>query len=232
MYEVDKSKVEEFRNALRNDPTHRNPKSQGPSSHSTLYRPNDNHNKHQSQSQGKGRKPSPKILVQWAIQAYEWIDELFKSLGVLMGGIATSLADWVLGAVTMTILLSGYTGMELRVKWATGAVFSLALWGMQIVLWRLIFTGKIKRAFKSPSGVAWIYILVFGAIALMKFGDDISDVVGVFWMIKDNPMQYSLSAGTYNLLRNIVLFLAWCICGFAEVFVAISLGLLKDENKN
>lgn len=232
----DKSDIEELRAALRRDASYKNPRASTQqfrpvtpqSQYKPQYRPLDK----QDQKKNHG-KSETRTLIQWAIQMYEWIDEFFKAFGIVMGGIATSLADWVLGAVTMTIMLSGYSGMTGTMKFVTGAIFSVALWGIQIILWRLVFTGRIKNIAKENNTIRlWLYILVFVGIILMKFGDDFTDVIGVFWMIKDNPIQLGLSPTVYGPLQNTILFLAWCICGFAEVFVALSIGLLKDDQKN
>lgn len=200
----------------------------------TQYRP-------QSQQQGKpqqnnvkpkGTSVSPKQATSFALVVYEWLDELFKSFGIITGGIATSLADWVFGAVTMTILLQNYTGFAPWMKWVAGGVFSLALWGIQIILWRVIITGKIKKLTNVNNSLHfYMYVAVFVGIAIMKFGDDFSDIIGVYWLIKENPMQIVLRPTMYQTLLIVIYFLTWCICGFAEVFVALSINLLKDKNE-
>lgn len=175
---------------------------------------------------------SPNALVSLALKIYEWIDQLFKSIGIVTGGIATSLADWILGAITMNILLSGYSGFDTPMKWATGAVFSLSLWGIQIILWRVILTGKIKKIEKINNLTTfWMTVGVFVLIGLMKFGDDFTDILGIYWLIRENPIQYVLSAGLYKIMLGVVFFMVWIVCGFAEVFVSLSINLLKDDNR-
>lgn len=239
--------IEAIRQKLREDETHRSPKShvvrssgnggkphQGSPTTYQPYKGNNTQPHRPNQPQGRYQRSNltPNALVGIAIKIYEWIDQLFKSFGIVTGGIATSLADWVLGAITMTILLSGYSGFESWMKWTTGAIFSLALWGIQIILWRIILTGRIKRIERiSSQATFWMTVGVFVLIGLMKFGDDFTDIVGVYWMIRENPMQVALSAGLYKVMLGIIFFLAWIVCGFAEVFVALSINLLKDDNK-
>lgn len=237
----EKQRVEQIRASLRADPTYQNPRhntnqptfrpvtpaSTGPSASERFK------NKKNDSNKVRSTVPGPDGLLQWAITAYEWVDQMFKSLGVLVGGIATSLADWLLGAYTMSVLFSGSASMTPTESFGTGLVFSLALWGIQIIMWRLVFTGKVTKVAKGNNNTKiWLYAFVFLGILLMKFGDDFSDVIGVFWAIKDNPMQFALPSDVYVALRSTILFLVWCVCGFAEVFVAISLNLLKDDHKN
>lgn len=182
--------------------------------------------------QPKPKSAGPSQLFHIAIAIYEWINEMFKSFGIVAGGIATSVADWVFGAVTMTVLLSNYTGFSVPMKWIAGGVFSLALWGIQIIMWRLVLDGKIAKVAKdNRKYLIGLYALVFLVIFAMKLGDDFSDIIGVFWLIKDNPMQFTFSADIYKWVLNVIFFLTWCICGFAEVFVALSINLLKDSAK-
>lgn len=171
--------------------------------------------------------------VDVAVNIYEWINDLFKSFGIVAGGISASLADWVFGAVTMTVLLSHYDGFTSgATKWFVGGIFSLALWGIQIILWQLVLTGKIAHLSKSKSTTAVWYLVVFGVIGLMKFGDDFSDIVGVYWLIKDNPMQAVFNHNLYASLLGFIFFLVWVVCGFAEIFMALSINLLKGVNKS
>jgi hypothetical protein len=233
--EDDAPSIESLRDALRNDPSHKYPKHFSPT---TANRPHQPYPKPVSQpvphGKGNNSKPSkkdnsPKVLIQYAILVYEWVDELFKSFGIVAGGIATSLADWIFGAVTMVIMLSGNSAESSREQWASAFVFSLALWGIQIVLWRVVLTGKLKSISQSSQMTFWLYVVVFVGIALMKLGDDFSDIVGVFWLIRENPMQFFLATNVYKTLLGVIFFLTWCICGFAEVFVALSINLLKED---
>lgn len=167
-----------------------------------------------------------------AIKLYEGLNDVFKAFGIVAGGVAASLADWVFGAVTMTVLLSNYAGLSSgATKWFMGGIFSLALWGVQIILWQIVLSGKIARFSRDKTTSASLYIAVFIGIILMKFGDDFSDIAGVWWLIKDNPMQASLNAAMYKGLLVTIFFLVWAICGFAEIFVALSINMLKSGNE-
>lgn len=171
--------------------------------------------------------------VNKAIDWYETINDWFKSFGIVTGGLAASLADWVFGAVTMAVLLSRYQGWENGyAKWIVGGVFSLALWGIQIILWQLVLTGKIGRISNNRAYTFWMYVSVFLVITGMKFGDDISDLFGVYWLVRDNPMKDVFSPNLYLTLLCTIMFLAWVVCGFSEVFMALSINLLKANDKN
>lgn len=166
-----------------------------------------------------------------AIGLYETINDWFKSFGIVTGGLAASLADWVFGAVTMSVLLSKYSGWENGwAKWAVGGIFSLALWGIQIILWQLVLTGKIGRLSNNKTYIFWMYVLVFLVIICMKFGDDISDLFGVYWLVRDNPMKDVFTHNLYLTLLSTILFLAWVVCGFSEIFMALSINLLKSND--
>lgn len=170
--------------------------------------------------------------VTTAINIYEWINDLFKSFGIVGGGMAASAADWVFGAVTMSVLLSNYTGFQYRwVAWVIGVIFSMALWGTQLILWQTILTGKISKISSAKETTMILYVVTFIGIAIMKFGDDFSDIVGVYWLIRDNPMQAVLAVSWYKTLVGVIFFLTWSICGFSEVFMALSINLLKKEDK-
>lgn len=167
-----------------------------------------------------------------AIGIYEWTNDLLKQFGIVAGGLAASLADWVFGAVTMTIMLSNYGGFNNSyTKWVVGGIFSLALWGVQIILWQVILSGRVFQLFKDRSPKVYVYILVALVILAMKFGDDLSDIAGFFWLIKDNPMQFEFSKTLYDTVLYTVFFLIWVVCGFAEVFVALSINLMKGGQK-
>lgn len=166
-----------------------------------------------------------------AIGLYETINDWFKSFGIVTGGLAASLADWVFGAVTMAVLLSKYSGWENSwAKWVVGGIFSLALWGIQIILWQLVLTGKIGRISNNKTYIFWMYVLVFLVITGMKFGDDISDLFGVYWLVRDNPMKDVFTHNLYLILLSTILFLAWVVCGFSEIFMALSINLLKSND--
>lgn len=166
-----------------------------------------------------------------AIGLYETINDWFKSFGIVTGGLAASLADWVFGAVTMAVLLSKYSGWENGwAKWVVGGIFSLALWGIQIILWQLILTGKIGKLSNNRTYIFWMYVLVFLVIGGMKFGDDLSDLFGVYWLVRDNPMKDVFTHNLYLTLLSTIMFLAWVVCGFSEIFMALSINLLKSND--
>lgn len=167
--------------------------------------------------------------VNEAIKWYEVINDWFKSFGIVTGGLAASAADWVFGAVTMAVLLSKYQGWDNSwAKWVVGGIFSMALWGIQIILWQLVLSGRIAEISNNRRYTFWMNVGVFFIITLMKFGDDVSDLFGVYWLMRDNPMKDVFDANLYLVLLSTVLFLAWVVCGFSEVFMSLSINLLKN----
>src|SRR3990172_2779805 len=100
-----------------------------------------------------GINVASKKALDGAISIYEWINDIFKSFGIVAGWLAASAADWVFGSVTMATLLSNYGFPNSWTKWVIGAVFSLALWGIQIILWQMILSGKVGKVFASKGWV-------------------------------------------------------------------------------
>lgn len=160
--------------------------------------------------------------LSWSLATFEKINDVIKGIGIIGGGIFASIADWVFGSVTFSVLFSNYGFKDGLLAWLIGLCISMGAWGVQLILWQVLMSGKYSRMNGS-----WPQKLVFGAVILMKFADDMTDIMAVFWMLKDNPFQGHLHPSLYVTFIGVVYFLVWVLVGFSELFVSMSISLLK-----
>lgn len=165
--------------------------------------------------------------LSWSLAVFEKINDVIKGIGIIGGGIFASIADWVFGSVTFSILFSNYGFKDGLSVWMIGLCISMGAWGVQLILWQVLMSGKYSRI-----GENWPQRLVFGAVILMKLADDMTDIMAVFWMLKDNPFQGHINGSLYTMFVGVVYFLIWVLVGFSELFVSMSISLLKPNKQD
>lgn len=170
-----------------------------------------------------------KESLKTALDIFERINDIVKGIGLVGGGIMASLADWIFGTVTFSILFSNYEyGPNLGwMNVIVGFALSMGAWGVQLIMWQILMTGRHKRF----SGVL---MAVLGMIILMKIADDVTDLMAVYWMLKDNPLQSSpaMPHNIYMFFFWTVFVLVWILVGFSEIFVSFSISILRGQESS
>lgn len=166
--------------------------------------------------------------LQNAFRHFEMLNDWAKYLAIVFGGIFVALADWIFGSVTLTVLFSQYqAGGKIGPFLAplVGFTISMGLWGVQVVLWQLLLSGRYGH-FKT-----WPQKLLLGAVVLLMIGDDFLDCMAVWWMLRNNPIQPVMDHGLYTFLMVVVFGVIGILVGFSEFFMSVSIALAKEETK-
>jgi hypothetical protein len=161
----------------------------------------------------------------------EFINNALKGFGIVAGGILASVADWVLGTITVAILFESAQEILGFSSWITGVVWSGAMWGIQLILWQLVLSGQVKDMFE---GAKWQKIangILLVIILIMKFGDDYIDMASITWMLSQNEYQGVMGQGAYNVLITSLKIVTWFLVGFSEAFVSAAFVILRKRAK-
>jgi len=160
------------------------------------------------------------------IHWYEGINDWLKAFGLIVGSLLASIADWVLGSITVTILFSA-TSVFIP-SWTLGIIWSGASWGIQLLMWQLVLSGAIGHFFSgNKKAQRWTYGGLFILIILMKLADDGVDMTSVYWLAQNNPFINILPPAIYKAMVICIGTVSWILVGFSEAFVSLSLVFLR-----
>lgn len=153
----------------------------------------------------------------WFVAINDWI----KSAGIIIGGLAASLADWITGSVALSVLFSG-ANLSFP-AWIVGTIWSLGSWGVQLLLWEIILSGKANKLWSST----WNKVTII-AVVVLKFLDDIIDLMAVYYMVYNSPLKEIIPSGiAYNIFIVVTYLLSYILVGFSEVFVSVAIYTLR-----
>jgi hypothetical protein len=177
-----------------------------------------------------------KESLETALNMLESINNFLKGTGLVIGGVFASIADWIFGGVTVGVFFSSYQwslrapNLNPIVAFVVGLILSMGFWGCQILLWQLILEGKLGKFFVGKSAALVGAGLVLFGVLLLKLCDDAMDVTAVYWLLKDNPLQVILPHNIYVWIVRALMMATWILTGFAEVFVSLSIFMLRKGN--
>lgn len=154
----------------------------------------------------------------------EKVNTVLKGFGMIVGGVAASLADWIMGSISLGILFVTVTFPF--ANWVFAVIWSLGSWGVQLMLWEMIFSGKIKNAWVGNWGQRTVIIMVI----LMKICDDVTDLMAIFVLVQNSPMQEILGK-LYNPFLVIIFLMSYIMVGFSEMFVSMALVSFKHNKE-
>lgn len=164
------------------------------------------------------------------VDIFDLLNNLTKSAGILLGGVLASGADWIFGAVTIASLMVGSEYLPVKAEYV-GVVISGAMWGIQLMLWQLLLSNRAIEALSNKRFWKIDKVLLAVLILGMKLGDDFIDVSSLNWLINPNSYQGVMDLPAFEFLLMVIRFVIWVVTGFSELFIAISLSLLKRGRK-
>jgi hypothetical protein len=163
--------------------------------------------------------------LQETVKWYQNINDYMKAFGIIIGGLFASLADWLLGTFTLSILFSNAPFL-LVPAWVIGLIWSGASWGVQLILWQMVLSGKITQLLPGKGQRNLAFAGLFLLIVLAKLGDDGIDMTSIYWLSQNNPFIAMLNPAIYKILFACVAVVSWILVGFSEAFVALSMMML------
>lgn len=166
------------------------------------------------------------MSIFWSIAGF--LITIIRGLLIVGGGaIAASLADVILGALTLDLLLVNTEGTIDAVKYAP-IVLSMGASGVQLILWQIVQKrGGLRQVFASKDLVSK---LVFGGVIAMKFADDFMDISIVNYLMIGSLLPGMLG-WWFIPLKGAVLFITWMLTGFSEIFVVNAIEIMKATPK-
>lgn len=174
---------------------------------------------------------NPSVMTNKALRTttswFSKINDFLKGFGIITGGLAASLADWITGSIALGVL---FYGADLPVPaWIIGTIWSMGSWGVQLLLWEMILSGKASKLWNN-SAIGHRVTLV--AVIVLKFLDDAVDLMAIYYMIYKSPLEAMVENETvYTIFIVVVYALSYILVGFSEVFVSFAIYAL-NENKS
>jgi hypothetical protein len=176
---------------------------------------------------------NPSIMSNNALEKvtgwFETINNVIKGFGIIAGGLAASLADWVTGSIALSVLFSGVELPKPFTPIIIGTIWSLGAWGVQLLLWEMILSGNMNKGLWKGK---WGNALAVGGAVVLKVCDDIIDLLAIFYMLQNNTIQGFMNKDTYLLITGVVYILSWILVGFSEIFVSISIHMLRGNRSS
>jgi hypothetical protein len=155
------------------------------------------------------------------ISAIDWINSALKGIGIIGGVLLASLADWVLGAISLQHLFT--SGLVVG-KWTISSLgiasaLSFAAWGIQLLIWDVILSGQSSRA-----GRFFLYMAIF----MIIIPDTISDSFSLVFLTANNShLSGVMPIGMYNVLFGSALMIIVVLTSGAEFYIARAMQVFR-----
>jgi len=157
--------------------------------------------------------------------AIDGMNSGLKGFGIIGGVLLASLADWVLGAITLQYFFT--TGVPFgswiippeAIAWA----ISFAAWGIQLLIWDVIISGSYSVASK-------LFLIV--GVLFFVVPDTIVDSTSIYFLTAGaNPMKDIMPPSVFSMLFYSALIIIIMLTGGAEFYIANALKAFRIPTK-
>jgi divalent metal cation (Fe/Co/Zn/Cd) transporter len=157
----------------------------------------------------------------------ELLLDFIKGFTIVAGVLAASVADWAMGAISVTILFAANAPIYTQTPvWVISLALSLGASAFQIYLFAVLQKRKIGLkqllAWKKLDKELQALVSVAGGLWLV---DTFMDVAPVILLVQDS--QYKAIPNLWLLMVGAVIIVVFILCGFSELLTSNMRNILQ-----